>query len=82
MNNCSIPSMHADRKITVFSHGHSFTPYPSLSPHSPTEGIMERQIHSLRMGWSNLFSVMLLCQFFGFWWKIGFVLLTYVSRVQ
>ncbi len=27
MNNCSIPSMHAERKITVRSHKHSFTPY-------------------------------------------------------
>ncbi len=33
VNNCSILSMHAERKITVRSHKHSFTPYPSLSPY-------------------------------------------------
>ncbi len=35
--NCSIPSMHTERKITVCSHKHSFTPYPSLSPYWQTE---------------------------------------------
>jgi hypothetical protein len=30
VNNHSIPSMHAERKITICSHEHSFTPYPSL----------------------------------------------------
>ncbi len=29
-------------------------------------------IHSLRVGWRNFFPVVLLCQFFGFWWEIGF----------
>ncbi len=33
VNNCSIPSTHVERKITVHSHKHSFTPYPSLSPY-------------------------------------------------
>jgi hypothetical protein len=33
VNNCSIPSMHTERKITIRSHKHSFTPYPSLSPY-------------------------------------------------
>ncbi len=28
--------------------------------------------HSLRVGWRNFFPVVLLCQFFGFWWEIGF----------
>jgi hypothetical protein len=37
VNNCSIPSTHAERKITVRSHKHSFTPYPSLSPSRWTE---------------------------------------------
>ncbi len=37
VNNRSIPSMHAERKITVRSHEHSFTPYPSLSPYRWTE---------------------------------------------
>ncbi len=33
VNNCIIPSTHAERKITIRSHKHSFTPYPSLSPY-------------------------------------------------
>ncbi len=57
VNNCSIPSTHAERKITVRSHKHSFTPYPSLSPYWPTEWQTDRdQIHLLHMGWRNLFS--------------------------
>ncbi len=38
----------------------------SLSPYSQTESQTETQIHSLCMGWRNLFSfpVVLLCQFF------------------
>ncbi len=67
-----MPSTHADRKITVHSHKHSFTPYPSLSPYSPTDGITERRIQSLHVGWRNFFPVVLLCQFFGFLRKIGF----------
>ncbi len=39
MNNCSIPSMHTERKITIRSHKHSFTPYPSLSPYSRMDGM-------------------------------------------
>ncbi len=72
VNNRSIPSMHADREITVCSHKHSFTPYLPLSPYSPTDGITERRIHLLRVGWRIFFPVVLLCQFFGFWWEIGF----------
>ncbi len=37
VNSCIIPSMHAERKITVCSHKHSFTPYPSLSPYWRTD---------------------------------------------
>jgi hypothetical protein len=65
MNNCSIPSMHAERKITVCSHRHSFTPDPSLSPYRWTE----KQIHLLCMGWRNFFPVVVLCQFW-LWWEI------------
>ncbi len=39
-----IPSTHAERKITVCSHKHSFTPYPSLSPY--------RQMDILSDGWT------------------------------
>jgi hypothetical protein len=37
VNNCSIPSTHAEKLITVCSHKHSFTPYPSLSSDRQTE---------------------------------------------
>ncbi len=37
VNNPRISSTHAERKITVRSHKHSFTPYPSLSPYRRTE---------------------------------------------
>ncbi len=47
MNNHSIPSMHVERKITVRSHKHSFTPYPTLSPYSPTERITDRDMNTL-----------------------------------
>ncbi len=47
VNNCSIPSTHAKRKITVHSHKHSFTPYPSLSPYSPTDGMTNRGTNTL-----------------------------------
>ncbi len=53
MNNRSIPSTQAERKITIRSHKHSFTPYPSLSPYWQTESWTEKQIHSLCVGWRN-----------------------------
>ncbi len=65
VNNRSIPSIHAERKITVRSHKHSFTPYPSLSPYGRTELLTEEQIHLLCVGWRKFFPVVLLCQFFG-----------------
>jgi hypothetical protein len=37
MNNRSIPSTHAERKITYISDEHSFTLHPSLSPYRQTE---------------------------------------------
>jgi hypothetical protein len=47
VNNCSIPSTHAERKITVRSHKHSFTPYPSLSPYRQTDRITYRGKNTL-----------------------------------
>ncbi len=72
MNNRSIPSMHAERKITYLSDQYSFTSYTSLSPYGRTERQMEELIHSLRMGWRNFFPVVLLRQFFGLWQEMGF----------
>jgi hypothetical protein len=54
-NNRSIPSMHAERKITNLSVKHSFTLYPSLSPYGRTESLTEEQIHPLRLGWRNYY---------------------------
>ncbi len=74
MNNRSIPSTHAERKITVRSHKHSFTPYPSLSPYSRTDKMTDREMNTLTAcGLEELFFlVVLLCQFIGFWREIGF----------
>jgi hypothetical protein len=74
VNNHSIPSTHAERKITVRSHKHSFTPYPTLSPYSPTDRITDRETNTLAArGLVELFfPVVLLCQFIGFWREIGF----------
>jgi hypothetical protein len=47
MNNHSIPSMHAERKITFCSHKHSFTPYPSLSPYSQTDRMTDGETNTL-----------------------------------
>jgi hypothetical protein len=37
-----------------------------------TELQTEEQMHLLRVGWRNIFPVVLLCQFFGLWQEIGF----------
>jgi hypothetical protein len=61
MNNCSIPSTHAERKITVCSHKHSFTPYFSLSPYSRTDGMTDGGTNTLAAcGLEELFPVVLL----------------------
>jgi hypothetical protein len=39
--------MHAERNITICSHKHSFTPYPSLSPYSPTDRMTDRGTNTL-----------------------------------
>ncbi len=54
VNNRSIPSMQAVRKITNLSDQHSFTLHPSLSPYGRTELRAEKRIHLLRVGWRNL----------------------------
>jgi hypothetical protein len=47
-------------------------------------GITEKRIHLLRVGWRNFFSVVLLCQFLGSGGSYVLVLhtTTYVLRVQ
>ncbi len=57
MNHHSIPSTHAERKITIHSHEHSFTPYPSLSPYSWTDRMIDRETNTLAAsGLKELFS--------------------------
>ncbi len=57
MNNGSIPSTHAERKIPVCSHKHSFTPYPSLSLYSCTDRMIDREKNTLAApGLEELFS--------------------------
>jgi hypothetical protein len=63
VNNPSIPSTHAERKITICSHKHSFTPYPSHSPNSRTELLMEEQITHCAWAGGTFFPVVLLYQF-------------------
>ncbi len=75
--------MHAERRITVGSHKHSFTPYPSLSPYRQTDRMTDRGTNTLAArGLEKFFSsCAVVCQFFWFWREIGFGV-TYVLRVQ
>ncbi len=50
MNNRSIPSTHAEKKITDLSVKHSFTLYPSFSPYVQTEWLAEKWINP---GWAG-----------------------------
>ena len=73
MNNRSIPSMHAERKITIGSHKHSLTPYPSLRPNSQTDGMTDREMNTLAArGLEELFFQLCCCVVLGFWREIGF----------
>jgi hypothetical protein len=75
--------MHAERKITVCSHKHSFTPYPSLSPYSPMDGMTDGETNILvARGLEEPFFQLCCCaSVFWFWCEIGFGV-TYVLRVQ
>jgi hypothetical protein len=39
--------MHAERKITIHYHKHSFTPYFSLSPYSQMDGMTDGETNTL-----------------------------------
>ncbi len=75
--------MHAERKITVPSHKHSFTPYPSLSPYRQTDGMTDRGMNTLTArGLEEPFFQLCCCvSVLWFWQEIGFGV-TYVLRVQ
>jgi hypothetical protein len=65
VNNCSIPSMQAERKITVCSHKHSFTPYPSHSHYSQMDKITDGEANTLTAHrLEDFFPVVLLCVIF------------------
>ncbi len=83
MNNRTIPSMHAERKNTVRSHKHSFTPYPSLSPYSPTDRMTDGGTNTLSAsGLDEPFFQLCCCvSVFWFWREIGFGV-TYALRIQ
>jgi hypothetical protein len=49
--------MHAERKITLRSHKHSVTPYPSLSPYSRIDRMTDRGTNTLAVrGLEEVFS--------------------------
>jgi hypothetical protein len=74
--------MHAERQVTNLSVKHSFTPYPSLSLYRPTELWTKEQIHLLRVGWQNIFSICAVVSVFGSGGKYVLTLQSYVLRVQ
>ncbi len=58
--------MHAERKITICSHKHSFTPYPSLSPYRQTDRITDRETNALAAhGLEELYSLCAVVSVFG-----------------
>jgi hypothetical protein len=68
-----LPIFLVNTLLLFGSHKHSFTPYPSLSPYCWTDRITDRETNTLAAGGlEELFPVVLLCQFFGFWREIGF----------
>jgi hypothetical protein len=72
--------MHTERKITVLLRKHSFTPYFSLSPYSPTDRMTDGETNTLAArGLEELFSSCAVVSVFWFWGEIGFgVTITYL----
>jgi hypothetical protein len=63
--------MHAERKITIRSHKHSFTPYPSLSPYRQMDGMTDRGTNTLAArGLEELFFQLCCCAWLA---MLGFV---------
>jgi hypothetical protein len=62
VNNHIISSTHAERKITIRSHKHSFTPYLSRSPYRQTDGMTDRGTNTLAArGLEELFVQLCCC---------------------
>jgi hypothetical protein len=60
VNNHSIPSTHAERKITTLSGKHAFTPHPSVSPFRQTDRMTDRETNTpAAHGLEELFSAVL-----------------------
>jgi hypothetical protein len=73
VNNHSIPSTQAERKITIRSYKHSFTPYPSLSPYRRMDRMTDRGTNTIAAcGVEELYSSCAVVSVFGFWREIGF----------
>jgi hypothetical protein len=54
--------MYSERKITLCSHKHSFTPYPSLSPYSRMDRITDGETNTLTAhGLEELFFQLCCC---------------------
>jgi hypothetical protein len=71
VNNHSIPSTNAERKITIRSHKHSFTPYPSLSSYSQMDRITDGETNTLAVcGLEELFSSCAVVSVFWLWREI------------
>jgi hypothetical protein len=70
---CSNPSMPAERKNTVCSHKHSFTPYPSFSIFTDRQKDGQRPNTLAARGLEELFSSCAVVSVFWLWWEIGFV---------
>jgi hypothetical protein len=83
VNNRSIPSTHAERKITVYSHKHSFTPFPSLSPYRETDRMTDRGTNSLAVHGLEVFFSSCCAVVSDFWFLAGIrfwcYLLTYLE---
>ena len=79
--------MHTERKITVCSHRHSFTPYPSLSRYKQADRITNRVMNTLAArGLEELFSSCDVVSVFWFlvrnrFWRYILTYLEYITVV-
>ena len=70
VNNRSIPSTQGERKVTICSHKHSFTPYPSCSPYSRMDRMTDRGTNTFAAcGLEDLFFQLCSCVSFLLLWR-------------
>ncbi len=73
MNDHSIHSVHAERKMTNLSGKHSFTPNPSLSPYRQTDRMMDGETNThAAHGLEELFYICVVLSVFWLWQEIVF----------